>query len=1501
MAIRTFLLSAEFQAAMQLMVGAFVASLFVFVGPMAFKGSCLAMTLFIIMSLVVPAHCHVGTKLLTSCVMLGSTAVGSALAGAVASVVKACTFSPYGPQPDTASYTALLMVLASAGLALLCINWVAAGPPFLHGIGIQSCLIFGIVIISAQNAAPSDQEDPILWMWEEVVGYTILSTAVAAGCCVASSLLVLPTCAVHELRWKLVDVLVHVGQDVSSYSSEIFDPINGAGVGVESPTKSRVKAAGNIGRAEGAASARSEVCGRDGVVEKVATDSVEGSEDEHEFDYLGREMNVQMFIRMIRQATAPVDNVKSGGGWHRGHTSRKVLSRFTNSLSSFSTSKPVKHTHSQADKALPKDSPSTIPSSLHARPPSSTGIVHLPPYSHATRGLPPSSKGAAKLPQNNPDTSQAEQHTHDTRSSRNVSYDIRQAAARHCTGLETGGQKETPLKAPGSPFALNLCHQLLNQARDLIPFATIEPFFMTGYHFRPADWGKVVVATKKLLTSVANLQTIMEEKEKMRGNRSIECYMGRNFLPIFRLAYAQISLTCIALSDALSDDVRPRGFWQRLQRQYIQPFGRGSAANNNNSNNNNSNSKSQTKPMPDTKARGGWDIGSGEGGNSHGQLPFRRGSVAGKSRPKFTPNAQAGGGRDTDNEEGGGRDGQPLKSTPNSQAGGGWDIGSGEGGDSHGQHRNWGSVKKSLSVRLQQGLHDYWHRARQGHPQKAKVDLMDTQSLRALMFTLTLSHGICDAMEELGSAVEAALRRNEPRCEACKTAPARAEAASPEGAEVVIQLALTPPDKRGPGGAVQGVDGVEQLGKRNAEGAGQKGAAVGAVATQTKDTVDTPTTKNASAGPPEDAVVTPTTKNATAGPPEDAVVTSTNKSSFISSSVRFFDSASWPYPGRWLVTSASLLLGVPALLGILNELFVEVPRVLQSEAGVKGLLRSRKFQAGVKYFCSLNVVLMLVVGLSSKDDRVGEDVRRYLPVNAYVACAIATSQRVEATWSGVIQWLVGSALGGTLGMLCMLHNGLATNPYALMALICAFTFLVGTQAKEAHKKVVALTLLSFTAVILCQYKLDCDESGDSCSGSMAFYATRVLSILIGIIVAFVVGNLVLPWYTSDWALEVMGSAFEDSVDVALVSFGKFIRGGAAALEACIVKGGGGAQAMFPDVGRGQAMSSDTGQSQAMFSDTGRGQAKQPPSPFDAAAADGDAVQASTADGTPHSHNGQRGRNPHPETSLNGSPLAAAFERMSRASYGRISEKLFAFCASKDTSVSRGGSLRRSLEKTSSIPLFPSFHETLKNRGVALLEPSPELEDLQFKVAASLTRVQASLAMDSTFWKKGVMATPPILYQLLQQEFNLLDRLSTLLLTLQGPLVTGDFTGWSFRGIVQPLQADHAAVLHSTATMANIVAAILRGDLTAETNMRLTESVRVLEQHRVTVYSHHQKIRKEFIIKACRATADQLKYMIHPDDTVRVYSFFFSISKFVDKATQIAQMVETMSAPKTLPR
>jgi hypothetical protein len=89
-----------------------------------------------------------------------------------------------------------------------------------------------------------------------------------------------------------------------------------------------------------------------------------------------------------------------------------------------------------------------------------------------------------------------------------------------------------------------------------------------------------------------------------------------------------------------------------------------------------------------------------------------------------------------------------------------------------------------------------------------------------------------------------------------------------------------------------------------------------------------------------------------------------------------------------------------------------------------------------------------------------------------------------------------------------------------------------------------LFLMTLSGMILCQY--------GCCSGapgSLWFFGVRVVSVCTGVLFAAAVSNLVLPWYTSAWALDTMASFLTTSMGVLQQMYDRFYADGQAAAAA----------------------------------------------------------------------------------------------------------------------------------------------------------------------------------------------------------------------------------------------------------------------------------------------------------------------------------------------------------------
>ena len=93
-----------------------------------------------------------------------------------------------------------------------------------------------------------------------------------------------------------------------------------------------------------------------------------------------------------------------------------------------------------------------------------------------------------------------------------------------------------------------------------------------------------------------------------------------------------------------------------------------------------------------------------------------------------------------------------------------------------------------------------------------------------------------------------------------------------------------------------------------------------------------------------------------------------------------------------------------------------------------------------------------------------------------------------------------------------MHNSkLATNPYGLTALVCAWALLVGTFMQTNFRYACFLSVVVFNALIYNQFSY---ARVPGATGSLHYYTARLSEYGIGITLALLI-TLADPWWVSD--------------------------------------------------------------------------------------------------------------------------------------------------------------------------------------------------------------------------------------------------------------------------------------------------------------------------------------------------------------------------------------------------
>lgn len=125
-----------------------------------------------------------------------------------------------------------------------------------------------------------------------------------------------------------------------------------------------------------------------------------------------------------------------------------------------------------------------------------------------------------------------------------------------------------------------------------------------------------------------------------------------------------------------------------------------------------------------------------------------------------------------------------------------------------------------------------------------------------------------------------------------------------------------------------------------------------------------------------------------------------------------------------------------------------------------------------------------------------------------------------ATWTGA------TIIGAFIGWALMATPAMALNPVALGAVMCTISFFVGTLERGPTQGGTLFTLFTLTtlaSIVMCQC---CGHLG-----STYVSMVRGASVLVAAVIAVSVQNLVWPWYTSTWALEQVGMVFREGTEV----------------------------------------------------------------------------------------------------------------------------------------------------------------------------------------------------------------------------------------------------------------------------------------------------------------------------------------------------------------------------------
>ncbi|GIL45430.1 hypothetical protein Vafri_2673 [Volvox africanus] len=818
-----------------------------------------------------------------------------------------------------------------------------------------------------------------------------------------------------------------------------------------------------------------------------------------------------------------------------------------------------------------------------------------------------------------------------------------------------------------------------------------------------------------------------------------------------------------------------------------------------------------------------------------------------------------------------------------------------------------------LSMQLQ-ASHRRHHLQRFQRPRRGgRIRIMGLHQSRALNFLWTVTEGIINAMEEMEAAVRELLNGKQDMT--ASRAPVQDGAADSAAACIQVgadtergntgvaggSISSSGASRRGRGdsGISSSNGGHDDGGIGDDDGGGRRGPGSGNIAEVTSRA----SPARLQGGPGFSSTVPIVSVSTAAVPSNPSEVHPGAKAavSLVAAGIRnlltqprcsglgrvwCLQRGNW----EWAWRAVQLALGLPLLFNTVS-IIAENTRLLLGAAGADGrraLLSCRRVHFGVKYWVASSFMLCLLLGLAARPE--AEVLRRYSLLYAFLATSVSMTERVESTFSRVALRAGGTLVGGALGLAVMMTPVLNHSRVGLMAIVCAATFLTGCLASHRLVYGAVLALITLNSMLLCSY-------GTSCCGSRLdiakLFAARVVSVLLGCTLPVLVTQAVLPWFTSDWALEMMAGALMASADLVWQLYRRYFE---EHMRACVESRGLLATAKLLRLHglEGEATQLEKEEQERQ----GGLQAEMQQHP-------GDRQVQLDVDGQ------------QLQVQLESPPISRAMEP---------------------------GSPDGGQRDDATPPVDPSQTVAAANPGHAHDQGqrsqdrsfSADVEvSLQAHVSAPLLAVQTSLMKDAAVWTRGIYATPMIVTAVLRCCLLLADRLEALQLVVVDtpPPVYGRLSGWGFAALVLPLHREMMAMLSAFDRLVMDTAYLIdpdseyrtpqrwnpgaaRGDLAegAEAELSgetsgaigpncgahpsggLKEAIMDLDERRLQFRQAVHDARRSFhaVVRSLGDKSEDLLAATHPDDTVRFHAFMFALTHVLDKATATARTALQLS-------
>ncbi|DBA89188.1 TPA: hypothetical protein ACH3X1_016339 [Trebouxia sp. C0004] len=460
----------------------------------------------------------------------------------------------------------------------------------------------------------------------------------------------------------------------------------------------------------------------------------------------------------------------------------------------------------------------------------------------------------------------------------------------------------------------------------------------------------------------------------------------------------------------------------------------------------------------------------------------------------------------------------------------------------------WALLEHGLAQAVQQALHGYWHHWRRQSESHSDMFSPEVQS-RALLYLFTLTHSVMEAMAAAEQAIELATAS----VATAAATPPTAEAITTTATQPSVTAATVPPESQ----LSATVPSQSQL-PANQQDAVPPGSSS---ASKIRMPAAIQHAQRGQMDPLQEALHNHLQRQSQVSAPQhegedeaqpliaapqgllqvsihqrpakkyfkrlgvEVHIPVSNKQQLQQQSFK----AKGSYCLKWIWCQIQLLW--PIMNGLVAAViwldWLQVPQeaiaVLKSKPKRAQMLRSRKFQYGIKYWTCNAIVLCGAVIVSDADKP--NHLASWHPLFLVATVNVVFSEKVDATIAKSVQRVTGSVIGAVYAFLVMLRPEVATNPYAVATMVCISAFMCGLLVEHRFRYGSFLALYTSAVVMLAQY-----NPAPGSHGSVKFLYARIADIFMGVIITSLF-TLVLPWYAREDALGKLGGAVADGAQL----------------------------------------------------------------------------------------------------------------------------------------------------------------------------------------------------------------------------------------------------------------------------------------------------------------------------------------------------------------------------------